>query len=158
MKCKLALTLTLPLALTLGGCFGSGSGGVPQPGDPTYRDAVSAFYASALAVQINDGNHKGSFSEKATKLAPGEPAVWANKALGELRGNEPDKADASLKEAEKLAPENAEIKVIRGLILEGQGKFGDAVKAFQDAAKANPKNVEAFHRIALAQIANVGFN
>ena len=152
MNRNLSLSLSLG-ALSLLSVMGAGcpkpGGGVPKPGDPTYRDAVSAFYSAALAVQVNDADNKGPFAEKATTLAPGEPAAWANKALGEFRTQNYIAADASLKKAEELAPDNANIKVLRGLILEAQVKFDDAIKSFEAAAKAEPKNAEALYRIAL---------
>lgn len=152
MNRKLSLSLSLGTLslLALTGCFGAKGGGVPKPGDPDYPKAVSAFYSSALAVQINDANNKTRFSDEATKLAPGEPAAWANKALGEMRVNKLPEADASLKKAEELAPGDSRIQVLRGLLQEAQGKFDEAVKSFQSAAKADPRNAEALFRIAIA--------
>ena len=159
MKSKLptqAALACLPLLALAAGCP-RGSGGVPQPGDPGYKEAVAAFFSAAIAAQVNDGNHRGPFAEKATTLAPGEPAAWANRALGELRSGSMDaEADVSLKKAEELAPGNSHIAVLRGLLQERQGKFDDAVKTFEAAAKSDPANAEALFRIASAANAAKG--
>jgi tetratricopeptide (TPR) repeat protein len=123
---------------------------VPKPGEATYADAVSAFYAAVIAVQVNDSDKLRVFSEKATTLAPGEPAAWANQALGLLRSQQPELADASLKKAEALAPGDARIRVLRGLVQEAMGKFDDALKTYQEAARSDSGGVEALYQVTLA--------
>ncbi len=121
---------------------------VPKPGDPTYRDAVSAFYSSVIAVQVNDANNRTAFTEQATKLAPGEPAAWANQALSYLRSQNSVEADKSLKRAEALAPDDPQVLVLRGLITESLGKFEEAGKIYQKASEKDAEGVEALYYLA----------
>lgn len=144
----------LPLFVLAGKCGNTGTGGgsdsVPKPGDPTYRNAVSAFYSQVIAAQVNDADNRVHFSDEITKLAPGEPAGWANIALGYIRQRNGLEADKNLKRAEELAPGDPRLLVLRGLVLDRLGKFDEAVKTYQEAAAKDPQEVEALYYTAQA--------
>src|SRR5665213_2951621 len=71
------------LALALTGCHSRS--GLPKPSSKTYTDFVSAFYTGLGALQVGDDVRAENELSRATQLAPGEPAAWANWAILALR-------------------------------------------------------------------------
>ena len=70
------------LAFVLSGCH---SPGLPKPATQAYLDEVTAFYVGLAALQVGDDVRADSTLERATQLAEGEPAGWANWGLLALR-------------------------------------------------------------------------
>ena len=62
-------------ALLLGGCHSSR---LPKPGSAAYIEEVKAFYVGLAALQVGDDVRADSTLQRATELAQGEPAGWAN--------------------------------------------------------------------------------
>jgi tetratricopeptide (TPR) repeat protein len=144
-----AAIAALPLLVMAGRCPQSGGQAatdatVPKPGDPTYRAAISAFFASVTTVQVN-GSDSRALLDEALRLLPGEPAVWANQALLLLRQGKHDEAEISLKKAETLAPGNVALLVLRGLLLQSEGKFVEALAVFNKASEADPDDILALY-------------
>src|ERR1700733_397111 len=63
------------LVLLLSGCHSSG---LPKPATQAYLDEVTAFYVGLAALQVGDDVRADSTLQRATQLAEGEPAGWAN--------------------------------------------------------------------------------
>lgn len=140
------LPIGLFLALGLAGCTG-GEGGLPKPGSKEYVEAVSQFYVGTIALQTSDKKHDFKALQRAAELAGGEPAVQANLALYYIRNTQLPKAEELLKKAKEAAPENAEIAMLEGLLLDKQGKLGEGIAAYQRAVSKNPRLVKALYAI-----------
>src|SRR5580658_6702072 len=84
------LRLQRVTGLILAGCLSGLLGGchaekLPEKSSPQYREIVSAFYVGLAALQVGDDVHAESKLSEVTKLAPGEPAGWANWGILALR-------------------------------------------------------------------------
>ena len=96
--CGIAATL----ALVLSGCHSSG---LPKPATKAYLDEVTAFYVGLAALQVGDDVRADSTLERATQLAQGEPAGWANWGVLALRQGNFEVAAQRLGRAQKLVRE-----------------------------------------------------
>ena len=94
------VALAAVLALLLSGCHSSG---LPKPASKAYLDEVTAFYVGLAALQVGDDVRADSTLERATQLAQGEPAGWANWGLLALRQGNFELAAQRLGRAQKLA-------------------------------------------------------
>src|SRR5689334_6007112 len=63
---------------------------LPDKNSAEYRDAVRAFYVGLAALQAGADARAEERLTEVTKLAPGEPAPWANLGLLALRQKEFD--------------------------------------------------------------------
>lgn len=143
MKRSFLSLLALSALLTATGCP-SGNGTV-SGSDPGV--ALSAFYIGTLALQTGEDNHPIPNLEKALKLAPDEPAIAANLALAYTRKNDFKKAEEYLAQAKKAAPDDPEIAAIEGLFLKEQGKYAEAIAAYQRTAARQPENVKVLYQL-----------
>src|SRR5580693_9850750 len=106
------------LALLFTGCHPAG---LPKTGTPAYLDEVTAFYVGLAALQVGDDVRADSTLERATTLAPGEPAGWANWGVLALRQGNFEPASQRLAQAQKLAPENDQIHYLLGVLESKRG-------------------------------------
>src|SRR6202034_4386761 len=88
------LGVAAALSLVLSGCHSSG---LPKP-----------------AMQVGDDVRADSTLQRATQLAEGEPAGWANWGVLALRQGNFEVAGQRLGRAQKLAPENDQIHYLSG--------------------------------------------
>src|SRR5690349_8018716 len=58
---------------------------LPEKASAEYRSAVSAFYSGLAALQVGDDVRADQMLAELTRLAPGEPAAWANWGVLALR-------------------------------------------------------------------------
>src|SRR6202171_5191730 len=58
---------------------------LPDKSSQAYRDVVSAFYVGLAALQVGDDVRADIKLAEVTRLAPGEPAGWANWGVLALR-------------------------------------------------------------------------
>ena len=86
----------------------SGRSKLPQPGSPEYRDAVGAFQVGIAAFQVGDDVRADKNFGALTRIAPAEPAGWANWAALALRQGRLEAAEQRLERASELAPKQAE--------------------------------------------------
>jgi Tfp pilus assembly protein PilF len=121
---------------------------VPAPGSPDYLKAVTAFYVGTSAVAAGDLRHADPALADATKLAPGEPAAWANWGITAIRLQQLDKAATYLAKAHELAPENGKIEVLLALLDSKQGKIDSEIKHLERALQLDPKNLRAQYSLA----------
>src|SRR6201986_1655219 len=133
------------LALVLAGCRSSQ---LPKPGSPGYLDEVKAFYVGLAALEVGADVRADSPLEKATQLAPGEPAGWANWGLLALRRGNFDVASQRLGQAGKLAPQNGQIYYLTGVLESKRGNPAQAIVALRQAVKLEPQNLRAVYLLA----------
>ena len=127
-----------------GGCNLFSRGPKPvDPASPAYRDIVSAFYTGLAALQALDDGRAVKELQQATKLAPQEPAAWANLGIVQLRLSNFEAASASFEKAHELMPDNSRIELSRALLKSNQGKIDEAVALLRRAIELDPKNIRA---------------
>src|SRR5262245_17762090 len=104
--------ILIALLLTFSAC--DRNAGLPKPGSQEYRDLVAAFYVGLAGLQTGEDVRAKEKLTRATEIAPGEPAGWAN--LGLLAVKEQG-VDAAYEEVEKdsgLAPDTRHIETRLG--------------------------------------------
>lgn len=143
-----AFAALLAMFALQGGSCGRG-GGLPAPGTKDYGDAIRAFYVGAAAMQVGDVRRALAELTAASKLAPEEPAVWANLGLMALRANQLDTAGADIEKARALAPNDSRILMLVALLENRRGKFAEAIADYRRVLELDPKNLRA--RYALVQ-------
>lgn len=138
--------LLLVLALGLSACGPNDD--VPDPDSDRYKDAVSAFYTGVTAIQVGENYRAEQQLERASEMAPGEPAVWANRGLFALRTNDLDAANQHLERARELAPENADIQYLSGLLAREEGRYDRAITHLRRASELDSTNRQATFTLA----------
>jgi Tfp pilus assembly protein PilF len=133
------------LALLLSGCHSSG---LPKTGTSAYLDEVTAFYVGLAALQVGDDVRADSTLERATGLAPGEPAGWANWGVLALRQGNFEPAAQRLGQAQKLAPENDQIHYLLGVLESKRGNPSQAIVELRKAVQLAPQNPRAMYLLA----------
>jgi Tfp pilus assembly protein PilF len=133
------------LALLLTGCHPSG---LPKPDTKAYLDEVTAFYVGLAALQVGDDVRADTTLERATQLAPGEPAGWANWGLLALRQGNFDVAAKRLGQAQNLAPQNGQLHYLSGVLESKRGNPSQAIAELRKAVQINPRNLRAVYLLA----------
>src|SRR3984885_1180893 len=108
-----AVHCAIVAALLLIGCHPSG---LPKQDPKAYLDELTAFYVGLAALQVGDDVRADTTLERATQLAPGEPAGWANWGLLALRQGNFDVASQRLSRAQHLAPQNGQLHYLSGVL------------------------------------------
>ena len=132
---------------TLAGCGSKDK--LPDPGSAEYRNAVAAFHVAVAALSVGDDATADARLATMTKLAPGEPSGWANWALLALRQRNFDVAATRLERARGLAPQNAHVVRLAGILERNRGRSAEAIADFEKAVAIDPRDVQS--RYALAQ-------
>jgi tetratricopeptide (TPR) repeat protein len=128
--------------------------GSPQ-GSATYRETVRQFYRGLASLEVGLLIEATTQFERAAQLAATEPAIPANLAVTHLRLGDDETAATYLETARVLAPENADIAVLAGLLDRFAGRFETAATHFRRAVNLDPDNLQA--RFALArELAQLG--
>ena len=133
------------LALLLSGCHSSG---LPKPATQGYLDEVTAFYVGLAALQVGDDVRADSTLQRATQLAEGEPAGWANWGVLALRQGNFDVAAQRLGRAQKLAPQNDQIHYLLGVLESKRGNPSQAIVELRKTVEINPQNLRALYLLA----------
>jgi Tfp pilus assembly protein PilF len=133
-------------ALGITGCHSGGT--LPDKSSKAYTDFVSAFYTGLGALQVGDDVRAESELARATQIAPGEPAAWADWGVLGLRQRNFDAAAPRLERARTLAPKNDAIYYLLGLLEAGKGHSTEAIANFRKATEINPKNLTATYQLA----------
>src|SRR5262249_19682748 len=116
---------------------------------PVYQEYVEHFQIGVAALDAANHDLAPDRLTKAIEKIPEEPAAWANRGLVHLRENRFKEADADLKQAQKLAPESAEIESLLGWLAEKRGRYPAAEEHFRKALERSPQDL--LTRYALAQ-------
>jgi Tfp pilus assembly protein PilF len=133
-------------ALGITGCHSGGT--LPDKSSKAYTDFISAFYTGLGALQVGDDVRAESELARATQIAPGEPAAWADWGVLGLRQRNFDAAAPRLERARTLAPKNDAIYYLLGLLEAGKGHSTEAIANFRKASEINPKNLIATYQLA----------
>ncbi|HEY8459366.1 MAG TPA: FG-GAP-like repeat-containing protein, partial [Blastocatellia bacterium] len=141
---RAVLFFTLPLALA--SC--ERNAGLPKPDSQEYRDLVTAFYVGLAGLQTGEDVRAKEKLTRATEIAPGEPAAWANLGLLAVRQQEFDAAYEKVEKARALAPDNSQIEALLGLIESRRGNLPEAAAHFKKAVELDPKNLRALYALA----------
>ena len=139
--CGIAAILTLFLT----GCRPSG---LPKPDTKAYLDEVTAFYVGLAALQVGDDVRADATLERATQLAPGEPAGWANWGLLALRQGNFDVSAQRLGQAQKLVPQNGQLHYLSGVLESKRGNPSQAITELRKAVQISPRNLRAMYLLA----------
>lgn len=136
----------ISLLLTFNAC--ARNAGLPEPGSKEYRDLVSAFYVGLAGLQTGEDVRAKEKLTRATEIASGEPASWANLGLLAVRQQEFDAAYEKVEKARALAPDNSQIEALLGLIESRRGKLPEATAHLKKAVELDPKNLRALYALA----------
>ena len=144
-------TWMLLLALMAGGLLGGcQQEDVPPPGTEAYRSAVSAFYVGVAAIEVGENFRAEAQLQEVTKLAPDEPAAWADLGVLMLRQQRYERAAEYLEQARALAPDNGDVLFLLGLLAHEQGQLQPAADHLRRAVAADSAHQRA--RFALARV------
>src|ERR687885_1707111 len=121
---------------------------VPDKTSPEYTKVVRAFYVGLSALQVGDDVRAEAELKEATRLAPDEPAAWADLGLLYLRQRQFDLAASNLERARTLAPDNAALYVLLGKLESTRGNSAEAAKQFRRASELDPRNLKALYALA----------
>ena len=143
------VALIMFAALLNGGCGCNNSGSNPSPAD--YEKIVSTFTVGAVALETGDPDHTLASLTKMTKLAPDEPAGWANLGLYQLRNSQYKEATASLDKAAKLQSKpHPGIERLLALLADHNGNLPEAIQHYQKAIELEPDELRT--RYSLCEI------
>jgi tetratricopeptide (TPR) repeat protein len=121
---------------------------LPPRSSNEYSELVRTFYIALAALQVGHDVQADSKLAQFTKLAPTEPAGWANWGLLALRQRNFDTAAERLQRARELAPENDQIYYLLGLLESSRGKTTEAIAGLRKAVELNPANLIATYKLA----------
>ena len=100
------------------------------------------------ALEVGDDVRADSTLERATQLAEGEPASWANWGVLALRQGNFDAAGQRLGRAQKLAPQNDQLHYLSGVLESKRGNPSQAIVELRKAVQINPHNLRAMYLLA----------
>ncbi len=121
---------------------------LPARSTAEYNELVRTFYIGLAALQVGHDVQADSKLAQFTQLAPSEPAGWANWGLLALRQRNFDVANERIERARSLAPENADIQYLIGLLESSRGKTPEAIAALRKAVELDPNNLFAVYKLA----------
>lgn len=145
----LAAVIAAP-ALALGVYLALGSPGLK---DMPFAARMKAWVASNPAEL--SPSQLAAVLKRLTAQRPNDPEGFRYLALAEGAAQNPPEAVRALRRAVKLAPQRADLWEMLGeaLVVEDQGKLSDeALAAFRETVKRNPKAVVARFHLARARI------
>jgi len=107
---------------------------LPATGSDDYVESVSLWYGAVARMEVGEERGAEFQLRLATAVAPGEPAIWYNRALLALRRDDIDEATEFIDRALVLAPKDGRILLLAG-----------HVERFRSA----PESAESFYRQAI---------
>ena len=100
------------------------------------------------ALQSGDDVRAQEKLQLATRLAPGEPASWADLGLLSARQQDFEAAYTNVEHARSLAPDDSGIEALLGVIEDRRGKLPEAIAHLQKAVQLDAKNAKAQFSLA----------
>ena len=135
----------LAVAVVAAGCSRAR---VPDPGSPAYEDTTRSFYRALAELQVGLLDDAKRDFGKATELAPGEPAAWANLGLAHLRLGEFEGAKPPIDKAVELDPKSSDLVFLRGRLETSEGKLDEGIADYRRAADLEPRNMRVRYALA----------
>lgn len=132
-------------AILTAGCHS----GLPKPESAQYTQFVQAFYVGLGAMEVGNDVRAESELSRATQLAPGEPAGWADWGILALRQRNFDPAKQRLDRAHSLAPRNSQIDADLGVLESTRGNSAEAIANLHRAVDLDPRNLRALYLLAV---------
>ena len=125
-------------------------GDIPLAGK-SFREAAklkpSAIEAleelARIAAQHGDTNLLAEVAGKAIAAAPRFPDGYVWRAMAEVRQNSPEKAEADLKTAIGISPQDSQAYIELGKLQFTQKRFSEGFSSLEQALRYNPNSVEA---------------
>ncbi len=145
--------ISLATALGLAGCPRPAS---QPPPAATPAQIASVFTVGTIALQTTDPRALDKLNE-AVRLAPQEPAIWANLGLLHLRAGQNDEAATDLDKANSLLPPNtppaarASIESMLALVADSKGDVAGAATHLKTAVSLNPEDLLNRYALSLQQ-------
>jgi len=137
----------LAAVLLMAGC--RRSGGLPEAGSAAYREFCAAFYTGLAGLQSGEDVRANEDLTRASQIGPGEPAVWANLSVFQLRRQQFDEALKNAETARNLAPDSSRIEALLGQIQSKRGEVAECVGHLKRAISLDGKNLKALYALAL---------
>jgi Flp pilus assembly protein TadD len=109
---------------------------------------VTAFSVGLAALQSGDDVRAQEKLQLATRLAPGEPASWADLGLLSARQQDFEAAYRNVEHARFPDARNSRIEALLGVIEDRRGKLPEAIAHLQKAVQLDPKNAKAQFSLA----------
>src|ERR1041384_3955875 len=144
MKSK--TTILLALLLAISSCRPGSS--LPTKSSPQYNELVRTFYIGLAALEVGHDVQADEKLAQFTKLAPAEPAGWANWGLLALRQRNYDTAAERFNKARDLAPDNSQIFYLIGLLESSRGNTAEAITALRKSVELDQNNLIAVYKLA----------
>ena len=142
-------------AVGLGLLAGCTTEDVSQPIPATkvpYAEVVRTFMTGTVALQVGDNARARQELSRASELAPGEPAIWANLALVSLKTQDYAGARRAAEKALALAPRRSVVYLLKAQIEVHGGNPDAAFQALETGLKLDPQDVQVrFARIEQLQ-------
>ena len=150
---KRSFSILVPILLVCGACRNSG---LPKAGSKSYADLCSAFYLGLAGLQAGEDVRAKEYLTRATQIAPGEPAGWADLGILQVRQQQFDAAFQSVGKARSLDPSESRIESLLGLIESRRGKLTEAEAHLRKAIALDPHNLKAIYSLAEETERNAG--
>jgi len=104
------------------------------------------------AFRANDFLQAAVFYTEAIRLCPDLHLAWANRAQCFLQTGQAEKALEDAMRCTELAPEYAKGWFRKGIALHALQRYGEAIPAFSQAERLDPKNSQIPESIKMAQL------
>jgi hypothetical protein len=121
---------------------------LPTRSSPQYNEIVRTFYIGLAALQVGHDVQADAKLQQFTQLAPGEPAGWANWGILALRQRNYDTAAERLNKARDLAPDNADIFYLLGLLESSRGNTTEAIQNLRKSVDLDQNNLIPLYKLA----------
>ena len=148
LAAKAAISALIATWLACSGC--RSHRGLPAPSSQEYEQFVSDFYVGLTALEVGNDVLADSSFQRATQVAPGEPAAWADWGILALRQRNFDPATERFNRALKLAPKGSRIYFLFGLLDSARGDSQAAIDNYRKAVNFDPQDPRALYALALA--------
>ncbi|NNE65638.1 MAG: tetratricopeptide repeat protein [Pyrinomonadaceae bacterium] len=121
---------------------------VPKRGSANYDEAVTRFFVGLAAVQVGNDPRAATELEAATKLASGEPAVWNNLGVLQLRQKDFEKAEVSLEKARELSPDNATVYFNLAILSDQTNESESLQRYLTKTTELSPNDLRSYYLLA----------
>ncbi len=118
---------------------------LPAVGSERYQQLCSAFYLGLTALQSGEDVNARRGLTRATTIAPGEPAGWADLGLLQFRQQDYEGAFASVHKAQALVPDNSRIEALLGVIESRRGQVPETLVHLKKAVSLDSGNLKALY-------------